>query len=93
MNEDAKKPEDQAPQPPAAEQTKPVEPPKPRGRSRAAKKPEHGIKNARSGDVNLGGMLFIKPGDVVELTAEQKKNARLMAKVKRGLETGLLKEV
>lgn len=74
----------------AAEQ-KAAEAPKRRGR--AAPKVEHGIKNMRSGDVNLGGMLFMKAGEVVELTTEQKKNSRLMAKVKRATEIGLLKEV
>lgn len=76
---------------PKAEQPKTDEAPKRRGRT--APKAEHGIKNMRSGDVNLGGMLFMKAGEVVELTTEQKKNSRLMAKVKRATEIGLLKEV
>jgi len=83
MTEEAKQPEEnQQPQAPA-----------PKRRGAKAKQPEHGIKNMRAGDMNLGGMLFIKSGEVVELTADHKKNTRLMKKIKRGVETGVLKEV
>jgi len=69
-------------------QTEP-EAPKPRHTAKA-KQPEHGIKNMRSGDMNLGGMLFLKPGQVVELTADHKKNKRLMRKIEHGVKTGVL---
>lgn len=85
MTEETKQPETQAEEQPKTR----------RGGNRKAetKQPEHGIKNMRSGDINLGGMLFIKSGQVVELTDSTKKNTRLMKKIKRGLETGILKEV
>jgi len=86
MTEETKQPEEQ--QQPETQAAAPT-----RRRGAKAKQPEHGIKNMRSGDMNLGGMLFIKSGQVVELTTEHKKNTRLMKKIKRGLETGVLKEV
>lgn len=82
MSEETKQPEEQQPEAQA-----------PKRRNAAKKQPEHGIKNMRSGDVNIAGMLFMKPGQVVELSAEQKKNTRLMKRVKRGIETGMLAEV
>ena len=72
-------------------QTEP-EAPKPR-HTAEAKQPKHDIKNMRSGDMNLGGMLFLKPGQVVELTADHKKNKRLMKKIEHGVKTGVLAEV
>ena len=65
----------------------------PKRRNTKPKQPEHGIKNMRSGDMNLGGMLFLKPGQVVELTADHKKNKRLMKKIEHGVKTGVLAEV
>jgi len=63
-----------------------MEQPKSRGRKTS-------IKNTRKGTVSLGGMLPLAPGAVVELTAEHKKNDRLMRKINRALETGVLVEV
>lgn len=52
-----------------------------------------GIQNVRKGNLNLGGILRMKPDEVVQLTKEQKADKNLMQKIERGLEIGLLKEV
>lgn len=84
MTEETKQPEEQ--QQPEAQASKPRRGAKP-------KQPEHGIKNMRSGDMNIGGRLFMKPGQVVELTADHKKDKRLMKKIEHGVKTGVLAEV
>lgn len=63
-----------------------MEQPKSRGRKTS-------IKNTRNGVLTLGGMLQLGAGEVVELTADHKKNDRLMRKINRALETGVLVEV
>ena len=85
MTEETKQPEEQQPETQAAAPT--------RRRGAKAKQPEHGIKNMRSGDMNIGGRLFMKPGQVVELTADHKKDKRLMKKIEHGVKTGVLAEV
>lgn len=84
MTEETKQPEEQQPETQAAA---------PKRRGAKAKQPEHGIKNLRSGDMNIGGRLFMKPGQVVELTADHKKDKRLMKKIEHGIKTGVLAEV
>jgi len=84
MTEETKQPEEQQPEAQAAA---------PKRRGAKAKQPEHGIKNMRSGDMNIGGRLFMKPGQVVELTADHKKDKRLMKKIEHGVKTGVLAEV
>jgi hypothetical protein len=60
---------------------------------RGAKQQQGGIQNVRKGNLNLGGILRMKPDEVVQLTKEQKADKVLMQKIERGLEIGLLKEV
>jgi len=86
MTEETKQPEEQ--QQPETQAAAPT-----RRRAAKAKQPEHGIKNMRSGDMNIGGRLFMKPGQVVELTADHKKDKRLMKKIEHGVKTGVLAEV
>lgn len=86
MTEETKQPEEQQPETQAAAA------PKVR-RGVKTKQPEHGIKNLRSGDMNIGGRLFMKPGQIVELTADHKKDKRLMKKIEHGVKTGVLAEV
>lgn len=60
---------------------------------RGAKQQQGGIQNVHKGKLNLGGILRMKPDEVVQLTKEQKADKVLMQKIERGLEIGLLKEV
>lgn len=60
---------------------------------RAVKKKGRTIKNLRSGDVNLRGVLFIRAGGEAELTESQLKDKVLMKRIENGIKAGQLKEV
>lgn len=59
----------------------------------ASKKKGRTIKNLRSGDVNLRGVLFIRAGGEAELTEKQLKDKVLMQRIENGIKAGQLKEV
>lgn len=59
---------------------------------RARKPRKRAVKNLRPGVVNISGRLAIRPGESVELTSEHLADKRLMAKIERGIETGVLAE-
>lgn len=76
------------------EEVKPDEAEQKQPTRRGAKQQQQGgIQNVRKGNLNLGGILRMKPDEVVQLTKEQKADKLLMQKIERGLEIGLLKEV
>ena len=52
-----------------------------------------GIKNVRKGRLNFGGILRMEPGEVVCLNAQQLADERLMTRVRRSIEIGLLAQV